>query len=197
MSRSEAPCNSAENRDPTLADLVPHRRNACEWQKTHFAPAVNNSYSHVALYACPGGPDNHPVPRRRLKLISEGRLPNPWKFMIEIAISCDMSQFWNRMNRSDETKTRTLPTIDAKPQSENRQSVCRRSAKKQDPPHGQKTHRLAQTKPIVSTQSRGGPSAILFPCHFRRPPKLGRRAPIPKFTYCRDSRKISARSSDR
>ena len=20
----------------------------------------NNSYSHVALYACPGGPDNHP-----------------------------------------------------------------------------------------------------------------------------------------
>jgi hypothetical protein len=44
-----------------------------------------------------------------------------------------------------ETKTRTLPTIDAKPESENRQSVCRRSAKKQDPPHGQKTYRLAQT----------------------------------------------------
>ena len=28
--------------------------------KTYFAPRSNNSYSHVALYACPGGPDNHP-----------------------------------------------------------------------------------------------------------------------------------------
>ena len=31
---------------------------------------------------------------RRLKSISKGRLPNPWKrSMMEIAISCDMSQY--------------------------------------------------------------------------------------------------------
>jgi hypothetical protein len=96
-----------------------------------------------------------------------------------------------------ETKTRTLPTIDAKPEGENRQSVCRRSPKKQDPPHGQETHRLAQTKSTVSTQSRCGPSSILFSCHFPLAPKLGRRAPISKFTYCRYSRKIPARPSDR
>ena len=41
MSRSEALCNSAENRDPTLSTpgLGPHCRNACERQKTHTAPA--------------------------------------------------------------------------------------------------------------------------------------------------------------
>ena len=118
--------------------------------------------------------------------------------MIEIAISCYMSQtFWTANEFRPKTKTRTLPTINAKPQSEIRQSVCRRSAKKPDPPHSQKTYRLAQTKPIVSTQSGCGPSAILFPRHFRVAPKLGRRAPIAKFTYCRHPRKIPARSSDR
>jgi hypothetical protein len=108
-----------------------------------------------------------------------------------------VAHFWTANESRSETKTRTLPTIDAKPESENRQSVCRRSAKKQDPPHGQETHRLAQTKPTVSTQSRGGPSAILFSCHFPIAPKLGRRAPISKFTYCRHSRKIPARPSHR
>ena len=118
--------------------------------------------------------------------------------MIKIAISCYMSQtFWTANEFRPETKTRTLPTIDAKPESENRQSVCRRSAKKQDPPHRQETHRLAQTKPTVSTQSGGGPSEILFSCHFRLAPKLGRRSPIAKFTYCRHSRKILARPSER
>jgi hypothetical protein len=118
--------------------------------------------------------------------------------MIKIAISCYMSQtFWTANEFRPETKTRTLPTIDAKPESENRQSVCRRSAKKQDPPHRQETHRLAQTKPTVSTQSRCRPSAILFSCNFPVAPKLGRRAPIAKFTYCRHSRKIPARPSDR
>ena len=95
-----------------------------------------------------------------------------------------------------ETKTRTLPAINAKGESKNRQSVCRRSAKKQDPPYGQKTHRLAQTKPTVSTQSGCGPCAILFPCHFRLAPKLGRRSAIAKFTYCRHSRKIPAPPSN-
>jgi hypothetical protein len=104
---------------------------------------------------------------------------------------------WTANEFRPETKTRPLPTIDAKPESENRQSVCRRSAKKQDPPHGQKTYRLAQTKPTVSTQSGGGPSEILFSCHFRLAPKLGRRSPIAKFTYCRHSRKILARPSER
>ena len=121
-------------------------------------------------------------------------------FMIEIAISCDMSQTFataNEFRPETKTRTRTFPTIDAKPESENRQSVCRRSAKKPDPPHSQKAHRLAQTKSTVSTQSGCGPSAILFPCHFRLAPKLGRRSPIAKFTYCRHSRKIPARSSDR
>ena len=98
-----------------------------------------------------------------------------------------VAQFWTANEFRSETKTRTLPTIDAKPESENRQSVCRRSAKKQHPPHGQKAHRLAKTKPTVSTQSRGGPSAIIFSCHFPVAPKLGRRAPISKFTYCRHS----------
>src|SRR5271168_1902475 len=108
--------------------------------------------------------------------------------MRHVANFCTANEF------RPETKTRTLPAIDAKPESENRQSVCRRSAKKQGPPHGQETHRLAQTKPIVSTKSRGGPGQILFSCHFRVAPKLGRRAPIAKFTYCRHSRKIPARS---
>jgi hypothetical protein len=89
-----------------------------------------------------------------------------------------MSQIFRKGNEfRAETETRTLPTIDAKPESENRQSICRRPPKKQDPPHGQKTYRLAQTKPIVSTQSGCGPSAILFPRHFRIAPKLRRRAP--------------------
>jgi hypothetical protein len=108
-----------------------------------------------------------------------------------------VAEFWRANEFRPETKTRTLPTIDANPESENRQSVCRRSAKKPDPPHGQETHRLAQTKPTVSTQSRCGPIAILLSCHFPLAPKLGRRAPIAKFTYCRHSRKIPARSSDR
>ena len=118
--------------------------------------------------------------------------------MMEVAISCDMSHNFEIANEfRPETKTRSLPTIDAKPESENRQSVCRRSAQKQDPPDGQETHRLAQTKPTVSTQSRCGPSSILFSCHFPLAPKLGRRAAIAKFTYCRHSRKIPARPSDR
>ena len=135
---------------------------------------------------------------RRLKLISN-RLPNPLEtfmirdchFMRHVANFCAANEF------RPETKTRTLPAINAKPESEKRQSVCRRSAKKPDPPHGQKTYRLAQTKPTVSTQSGGGPSTILFPCHFRLAPKLGRRSPIAKFTYCRHSRKILARPSHR
>ena len=108
-----------------------------------------------------------------------------------------VANFWTTNEFRPETKTRTRPAISAKPESENRQSVWRRSAKKQDPPHGQKTYRLAQTKPTVSTQSGGGPSEILFSCHFRLAPKLGRRSPIAKFTYCRHSRKILARPSER
>ena len=108
-----------------------------------------------------------------------------------------VANFWTANEFRPETKTRTLPAINAKPESENWQSVWRRSAKKQDPPHGQKTYRLAQTKPTVSTQSGGGPSEILFSCHFRLAPKLGRRSPIAKFTYCRHSRKILARPSER
>jgi hypothetical protein len=108
-----------------------------------------------------------------------------------------VANFWTANEFRPETKTRTRPAISAKPESENRQSVWRRSAKKQDPPHGQKTYRLAQTKPTVSTQSGGGPSEILFSCHFRLAPKLGRRSPIAKFTYCRHSRKILARPSER
>ena len=108
-----------------------------------------------------------------------------------------VANFWTANEFRPQTKTRTLPAISAKRESENRQSVWRRSAKKQDPPHGQKTYRLAQTKPTVSTQSGGGPSEILFSCHFRLAPKLGRRSPIAKFTYCRHSRKILARPSQR
>ena len=108
-----------------------------------------------------------------------------------------VANFWTANEFRPETKTRTRPAISAKPESENRQSVWRGSAKKQDPPHGQKTYRLAQTKPTVSTQSGGGPSEILFPCHFRVAPKLGRRSPIAQFTYCRHSRKILARPSER
>jgi hypothetical protein len=44
--------------------------------------------------------------------------------------------------------------------------------KKPDPPDGQKSLRLAQTKPSVSTQSGNDPCAILFPYHFRLAPKL-------------------------
>jgi hypothetical protein len=135
---------------------------------------------------------------RRLKLISARPSPEPLEtFMIEIAISCDMSQRLDANEFRPETKTRTRSAISAKPESENRQRVGRRSAKKQGPPHGQKTYRLAQTKPTVSTQSGGGPSEILFSCHFRLAPKLGRRSPIAKFTYCRHSRKILARPSER
>ena len=108
-----------------------------------------------------------------------------------------VANFWTTNEFRPETKTRTRPAINAKTESENRQSVWRRSAKKQDAPHGQKTYRLAQTKPTVSTQSGGGPSEILFSCHFRLAPKLGRRSPIAKFTYCRHSRKILARPSER
>jgi len=142
--------------------------------------------------ACPGRIATTEIDFRRAS-------PKPLEtFMIEIAISCDMSQtFWTANEFRPETKTRTRPAISAKPESENRQSVWRRSAKKQDPPHGQKTYRLAQTKPTVSTQSGGGPSEILFSCHFRLAPKLGRRSPIAKFTYCRHSRKILARPSER
>jgi hypothetical protein len=63
MSRSEAPCNSAENRDPTLSmpglgsGWWPLLRVA---KKLTLRRRLNNSYSHVALYARPGGPDNHP-----------------------------------------------------------------------------------------------------------------------------------------
>jgi hypothetical protein len=135
---------------------------------------------------------------RRLKLISARPSPEPLEtFMIEIAISCDMSQRLDANEFRPETKTRTRSAISAKPESENRQRVGRRSAKKQGPPHGQKTYRLAQTKPTVSTQSGGGPSAILFSCHFRLAPKLGRRSPIAQFTYCRHSREILARPSER
>ena len=105
--------------------------------------------------------------------------------------------FWTANEFRPKQKTRTLSPIDAKPESENRQSVCCRPAKKQDPPHGQETHRLAQTKPTVSTQSRCGPSSILFSCHFPLAPKLGRRAAVAKFTYSRHSRRIPARPSDR
>jgi hypothetical protein len=135
---------------------------------------------------------------RRLKLISEGRLPN-----LGNAHDRDchgmrhVAHFRTANEFRPETKTRTLSIIDAKSESENRQSVCCRSAKKPDPPDGQKTYRLAQTKPTVSTKSRCGPSTILFSCHFPVAPKLGRRAPIAKFTYCRHSRKIPARPSYR
>src|SRR5258708_35954837 len=108
-----------------------------------------------------------------------------------------VANFWTANEFRPETKTRTRPAISAKPESEDRQSVWCRSAKKQDPPQGKKTCRWAQTKPTVSTQSGGGPSKILFSCHFRLAPKLGRRSPIAKFTYCRHSRKILARPSER
>ena len=90
-----------------------------------------------------------------------------------------VAQFWTANEFRSETKTRTLPTIDAKPESENRQSVCRRSAKEQDPHRRQETHRLAQTKPTVSTQSRCRLSEILFSCHFPslRSWEEGRRSP--------------------
>jgi DNA-binding transcriptional regulator YiaG len=76
--------------------------------------------------------------------------------MIKIAISCYMSQtFWTANEFRPETKTRTLPTIDAKPESENRQSVCRRSAKKQIHPTvkkltaWRKLDRLSQRKAVA------------------------------------------------
>ena len=158
--------------------------------------------------------------------------------MIEIAISCDMSQtFRQRMNSEPKQKRERFQQLTQNPklktgkvfaadlrkskihptvkkltawrklnQLSQRKAVVvlaqyyfhatfpslrsweegRRSPKKQDPPHGQKTHRLAQTKPIVSTQSGCGPSAILFPRHFRIGPKLGGRASLPQSTYCRN-----------
>jgi len=63
MSRLEAPCNSAENRGP----IALHARTwfrvvatLASGKKLTLRRRLNNSYSHVALYAHPGGPDNHP-----------------------------------------------------------------------------------------------------------------------------------------
>jgi hypothetical protein len=63
MSRSEAPCNSAENRGPMLSTLGTWFRvvaTLASGKKLTLRRRLNNSYSHVALYARPGGPDNHP-----------------------------------------------------------------------------------------------------------------------------------------
>jgi hypothetical protein len=45
--------------------------------------------------------------------------------------------------------------------------VCRRSTKKQGPPNGQKTYRMAQGQSAISAQSCRCPGAILFSYHFR------------------------------
>jgi len=50
-----------------------------------------------------------------------------------------------------------------------------------------KLNRLSQRKAV----------AVLARYYFRLAPKLGRRSPIAKFTYCRHSRKILARPSER
>src|SRR6266404_2416850 len=66
-----------------------------------------------------------------------------------------VANFWIANEFRPETKTRTRPAISAKPKSENRQSVWRRSAKKQDPPHGQKLtawrklNQLSQRKAVA------------------------------------------------
>jgi hypothetical protein len=63
MSRSEASCNSAENRDPTLSTSALGSALSGRLRvgkKLTLRRRSSNSYSHVALYACPGGPDNYP-----------------------------------------------------------------------------------------------------------------------------------------
>ena len=128
-----------------------------------------------------------------------GRLPNPLEtFMIEIAISCDMSQtFGQRMNSDPKQKRERFQQLTQNPKVKTGKVFAADLRKSKIHPTVKKLTDLAQTKPTVSTQSGGGPSTILFPCHFRLAPKLGRRSPIAKFTYCRHSRKILARPSDR
>ena len=43
-----------------------------------------------------------------------------------------------------------------------------------------KLNRLSQRKAVAVL------GKTLFPCYFRQPPKLGRRAAVPQPTYCRD-----------
>jgi hypothetical protein len=118
--------------------------------------------------------------------------------MAEIAISCDMSQtFGPRMNSDPKQKRERVQQLAQNPKVKTGKVFAADLRKSKIHPTVKKTYRLAQTKPTVSAQSGCGPSAILFPCHFRVAPKLGRRAPIAKFTYCRHPRKIPARSSDR
>ena len=96
--------------------------------------------------------------------------------MIEIAILCDMSQTFHPANEfRPETKTRTLPAINAKPESEDWQSVCRRSRKSKVHPTvkkltaWRKLNRLSQRKAVVVL------APILFPCHFRFRSEAGRK----------------------
>jgi hypothetical protein len=74
MSRSEAACNSAENRGAHALHVRTWFRfvgTLASGKKFTLRRRSNYSFLHVALYACPGS-----------------RM-----FMIEIAISCDMSQY--------------------------------------------------------------------------------------------------------
>ena len=118
--------------------------------------------------------------------------------MIEIAISCDMSQtFRQRMNSEPKQKRERFQQLTQNPKvktgkvfaADLRKSKIHPTVKKLTA--WRKLNRLSQRKAVAVL------ATILFPCHFRLAPKLGRRSPIAKFTYCRHSRKIPARSSDR
>jgi hypothetical protein len=117
--------------------------------------------------------------------------------MIEIAISCDMSQtFAQRMNSDPKQKREHFQQLTQNPKVKTDKVFAADLRKNRIHPTvkkltaWRKLNRLSQRKAVAVLAQH------YFHATFRLAPKLGRRSPIAQFTYFRHSRQITVRSSD-